>query len=63
MGDSLSVFIDGITPVEADDAEEFHWGATDLEAEIESVLADALRDHPYIEAGATVSAEYIQREE
>ena len=54
----LSLYIDGVREVEADEEEAYHAEATDIEAEIESVVAEALRDHPDIESGATVSADY-----
>lgn len=47
----LSVFIDGIE--EMDDPKR-----TDVETEIESVIAEALKDHPDVPSGATVRADY-----
>ena len=43
------------------DKEQWHAVTTDLEAEIEAQIADALQDHPDIPTGATVSARYITR--
>lgn len=63
MTAGLSIYIDGVRDVAAESPEEFHVEATNLEAEVESVIAEALSDHSAVEVGATVSAEYIQEDD
>jgi len=49
----LQVYIDGVHAAEDEAAR------IDLEADIESVIADVLRNHPLVQDGATVSADYV----
>ena len=63
MSNGLSIYIDGVVPIDADDGEEFHNEAIHIEAEIESTIAQALEDHEFIESGATVTADYVQEKE
>jgi len=46
-------------PATNDDPEIAHLERIDLEADVEQVVSQALRDHDQIPGGATVSAEYV----
>lgn len=56
----LSIYIDGVAEIDAADKEDFHAQAVDIEADVESVIAAALADHPFIQDGATVKADYVE---
>lgn len=60
----LSIYIDNVKDVTDDtDTDTAETRKINLEADIETAIANALSDHPDIKPGATVQADYIAGDE